>query len=413
MIAESTLARARLSNVDALRGFALLGILAVNVCVFADGYYGSGVIDPDHRGAMDQVVRFMVTMIFETKFYLLFSFLFGYSFTLQMESAERAGVSFRPRMLRRLAGLLAVGLVHGALLYHGEILSTYALLGLLLLCVRRIRPQPAAVAAVVLIAVASSAWVGFGVAAIGTGGSADTVLAADNAAHMADAYNGSVASTIGYHAGQLPNSILAILLLQGAGALATFLIGLAAGKVEFFVNVDRYRGALRNLLKYGLPIGLSGAAFYAWTATMRPGTGWEMVGFGVSELTGPVLMASYIALGLALFTTGRGAAIEAMLAPAGKMALSNYLGQSLALGIVFTAYGFRLSGDISPLETVGIVIAVFGFQLWVSRQWLRAHSYGPAEWVLRAITIAGRPSWRTRKLSPPQQLDRDSRQGVR
>jgi uncharacterized protein len=126
-------ANTRLLNVDALRGFALLGILVVNIWAFADPYYASKSTNPTYDSGVDHGVRFIVGLLFETKFYLLFSFLFGYSFTLQMAAAERAGSAFIPRMLRRQGGLLVIGLAHGALLYYGEILSTYAILGLVLI----------------------------------------------------------------------------------------------------------------------------------------------------------------------------------------------------------------------------------------------------------------------------------------
>lgn len=82
---------ARLQHVDALRGFALLGILAVNIWSFADPYYASPTSNPAYSSALDHLVRWLVSVFFEAKFYLLFSFLFGYSFTLQMSSAERSG----------------------------------------------------------------------------------------------------------------------------------------------------------------------------------------------------------------------------------------------------------------------------------------------------------------------------------
>ena len=80
---------ARLQQVDALRGFALFGILVVNIGVFASPYYGSGVVDPAFGRPLDLAASWVFGLLFETKFYLLFSFLFGYSFTLQMAAAER------------------------------------------------------------------------------------------------------------------------------------------------------------------------------------------------------------------------------------------------------------------------------------------------------------------------------------
>ena len=118
----------RLAQVDALRGFALFGILVVNIGVFASPFYANGITDPTFSGAWDVAVRWLVAWLFETKFYLLFSFLFGYSFTLQMSAAERGGAAFGPRFLRRLVGLALLGLAHAVLFYQGDILLTYCLL---------------------------------------------------------------------------------------------------------------------------------------------------------------------------------------------------------------------------------------------------------------------------------------------
>ncbi len=128
---------ARLLHLDALRGFALLGILMVNIATFASAYYGMAVPDPLFPRPVDNAVRWLVSFLFETKFYLLFSFLFGYSFTLQMNSAQQRGTAFVPRMLRRLVGLWLIGAMHAVFLYQGDILCTYALLGLVLLLLRR------------------------------------------------------------------------------------------------------------------------------------------------------------------------------------------------------------------------------------------------------------------------------------
>src|SRR3990167_8314845 len=118
--------------IDALRGFALLGILMVNAGSFASTYFGVGVSDPAFSRPVDHAVRWLVRFFFETKFYLLFSMLFGYSFALQMDAAQRTGSAFVPRFLRRLLGLALLGLVHAWLLFAGDILVTYALLGVLL-----------------------------------------------------------------------------------------------------------------------------------------------------------------------------------------------------------------------------------------------------------------------------------------
>ena len=104
--------RARVLDVDALRGFALLGIFFVNITFMASAYPGNLVNDPHFVTPADSIARFLTTTLFSMKFYLLFSFLFGYSFVLQMEAADRAGASFAPRMVRRAIGLFALGVGH-------------------------------------------------------------------------------------------------------------------------------------------------------------------------------------------------------------------------------------------------------------------------------------------------------------
>lgn len=400
MSSATTAARSRLLDVDALRGFALLGILTVNVWAFASAYYGSGVSDPAYDSGVDRAARFAVSMFFETKFYLLFSFLFGYSFTLQMAAAERAGAAFRPRIVRRQLGLLAIGIAHGTLLFHGDILSTYAVLGLVLLLLRGISPARAVKTAIWLIALSGVAWTLLGVAALAEGGTTDVAAAHAQATHTTAAFRGSVASVTSEHVALLPQTLAFVLLFQAPSAMAMFLLGLAAGRRRLFVDIEALRPRLQRMLRVGLPIGLGGSAVYAYIAVFRPGSGAEIIGLGIDLLTAPLLAAAYVAGALLVFRSRGGRRLATVLAPAGRSALSNYLLQSLVSGVVFTAYGFGLIGRLAPIAVLGLVPVVFSAQLALSAWWLRAHAYGPVEWLLRAVTIASWPPWRKRPVAP-------------
>ncbi|CAM3823027.1 DUF418 domain-containing protein [Tsukamurella ocularis] len=122
----------RIAPLDALRGFALGGIFVVNVGLMAD---------PD--GFAPGVVRDLVDVVFHHKFYVLFSFLFGYSLTLQFRSAERDGASARARTARRLAALAVIGALHAVLLFTGDVLFGYGVIGIALLALSRMRPRSA------------------------------------------------------------------------------------------------------------------------------------------------------------------------------------------------------------------------------------------------------------------------------
>ncbi|MGW9067328.1 DUF418 domain-containing protein [Achromobacter animicus] len=389
-------ARPRLAHVDALRGFALFGILVVNINVFAFPFYGGGVPDPVYSSPVDVTVRWLVAWLFETKFYLLFSFLFGYSFTLQMSAAERADAAFAPRFLRRLLGLAALGMAHAILFYQGDILVTYALLGLALLLCRRMDPGRALRVALWLIALASAVW-----GTLGALSFLDPVPAGYALQYKADAlasieaYRGTVGTTIAQHIKELTEAIwFTVLFVQGPFVFAMFLTGYALGRRNALADPWRSRRALGLLCALCVLPGLAGAAAYATSALPHARVMWELPGLAVGMFTAPLLSLSYGAAFLLALRTGPGERLGVWLAPAGRMALSNYLMQSVVCAFLFTAWGLRLYAAVTPLAALLIAVAIFAAQLPLSAWWLRHHAYGPVEWFLRALTIGARPPWR-------------------
>ncbi len=384
MKGPSVSAQSRLVRLDALRGFALFGILAVNVWVFATGYYASGIADP----ARDPVIQWIVSMFFETKFYLLFSFLFGYSFTLQMDAAARRGVAFRPRMLRRHVGLAVIGAAHAALLFHGDILTTYAVLGLVLLALRGISPRRAVWLGVGLLLADGALWTALGVLDVLTHTPVDATTASARVAETVAAYRGTPATVVAEHLRQLPGTLELVVFVQAPSALAMFLLGFAAGRRQVLAEPRRYRPLWSWLLRAGVPIGLVGAGCYAYIAVNHPGSGAETLAIGVSVLTAPLLAGGYVAALLRLFDTRA----ATMFAAVGRVALSNYILQSVILGVVFTAYGFGLVGRLSYGAVAGLVVGIYAVQAALSALWLRSHRYGPLEWLLRAVTTGAWPA---------------------
>src|SRR5699024_881320 len=128
----------RIHDVDALRGFALLGIFVVNITFMASASPGNLVDDPLFSTPPADAARLIVAVLLPMKFDLLFSYLFGYRFVLQMVSAQRAAQAFAPRMLTRILGLLLLRAAHIVLLYGGDVLTTYAVPALVLLAMHRV-----------------------------------------------------------------------------------------------------------------------------------------------------------------------------------------------------------------------------------------------------------------------------------
>lgn len=381
----------RISDVDALRGFALLGILQVNIMAFSSVFYGLPTGEPEVGIAFNDLVHLFISTIFEMKFYLLFSFLFGYSVTLQMQSAVRAGEAFVPRFLRRQAGLWVIGLLHAVLLFHGDILSTYAILGVLLLFWRNKTDRTLVKSAIWLIGITATLWALLGVLQWSVSEVQDPAQDILNAQQAYIAYTGSFGSVIMQHINELQVMWLILLLIQAPCALAMFLLGFLAGRRQFLAQPDQYRPYLKPAIKAGLIIGLPASLITALTALLGSGTHWEIFGLALSLVTAPLLTFGIIALMLKFFGTERGLFWRDALAPAGRMALSNYLLQSLICGFIFYGYGLVLIDQTTAIGNVMIVLVIFAFQLFFSHWWMRNFYYGPLEWLLRALTIGRWP----------------------
>lgn len=382
----------RLPTLDILRGFALFGILQVNIMLFASAYYGlAGSDDVSPWGVL-------VSFLFEFKFYLLFSFLFGYGVALQLASRQARGLAGPGPIPRRLVGLFVLGVAHGVLLYTGDILTTYALLGGLLLAVHAWPTRRRVMVAVLLTLACAALWVGIAAMEwrfpeIGKGSAvfddADAALAA---------YRGTPMSVITQNVQTLGDMVWVILLVQGPGAFAMFLLGTVAAARGLLASEDAWRAWLPRACRVGLMLGLPGAAFYAYAAHFLSETPWGSVGLAVEMMTAPFLTLAWAGLVLLGLDRARHHAwasrLSGLLTAAGRMSLTNYLTQSLACALIFHAYGLALI-DRVPLALAGaLAVLIYGLQMLASRWWLQRYRHGPVEWLLRAWTHGQFPPWR-------------------
>ncbi|KRF09017.1 hypothetical protein ASH00_04930 [Arthrobacter sp. Soil782] len=376
---------ARLREVDALRSFALGGILMVNIWYFADPFTLAAEISPNHRSAADLAVRFTVAALFEAKFYLLFSFLFGYSFDLQWRAAIAATASPVQRMQRRLAALFVLGLLHGLVLFFGDILLTYALMGLILLATHSLRTSTAVITGSALIGGIGSLILAVGLFIAGAGAGAPSAdIAVDPGA-----LTQSPSSAFSANADNFLENVAGVVFVQGPLSLGMFYIGLAAARARLFERPLSTR-MLTTTAATCLPVGLAAGVFQAYLTTYGSGDRFSVLAFGISTLTAPLQTAGYVSLLLLLFRTAAGARLCGLLAPAGRMALTNYLLQSVIMALVFTAYGLRLSDGLPASAVAGIAVVIFAAQLILSRLLLARIRIGPAEWLLRSITYGRR-----------------------
>ncbi len=376
----------RIAILDVLRGFALFGILIANVMVVSTllTLVGDGDDLLLFDSATDRAVLAATDVLFLGKFFLLFSFLFGYSFTLQIEAAGRAGVAAVPRLLRRCGVLFAIGLVHAFFLWFGDILTLYAVLCLLLILLRRLRPLTAAVLGCGLLVATSL------LALVPSDGSGPDLEFLDFAwAH--EAYTGNPLDTLGAQLTLAPKFMGVIWTGQGPQAFGMFLLGLAAGKVRLLESGPRLSPWLVRLQWIGL---LAGGSMAIWMFVGTDDGELPAIGGALQTLTNPLVTFAYAVTIVRLAGRGGTSRLAAALAPAGRMAATNYIAQSVVFAVVYTGYGFALVDRVPPLGVVAIAVVTYILQLVASAWWLKRHPYGPVEWVMRAVTNAKIPVWR-------------------
>ncbi|GAA5079426.1 uncharacterized protein HNP84_009901 [Thermocatellispora tengchongensis] len=370
----------RVHEIDAVRGFALGGILVANIGLFADpGYSAGGGVLPITAGPVALVINTLVL----TKFYVIFSFLFGYSFTLQMRSW---GEAVRPRMLRRCLGLFVLGVAQGFLIWVGDILTLYAALGLILLAVRRIRPRTAVKAGCWIIGVWSALWLALaGLTLLDPGSGAVPPLDTAAAARAEALFTGGPLDVLRFQAETYPTIAMFVWAFQGPMAMAMFLFGLAAGKSRLLEEPERWARLAPRVLWLGYGVGLPAAVFFTWS-TLTGGSA-QLLGMALNNLTSPLLSAAYVVT--LLMVVRRAPAVARALAPAGRASASNYIGQSVLACLIFSGYGLALAGELAPIAVMGVVAVMYATLLALSAWWLRRHRQGPVEWALRRFTLLG------------------------
>jgi len=391
----------RIVLLDVLRGFALLGILLMNIEGFA-GPLNTALtgIDPTLSGA-DRIADALVYFFVQGKFYTLFSMLFGMGFAVMSARAEGARRPFVPFYLRRSLGLLVIGLAHALLLWSGDILVSYALLSLLLLAFAEAptRWLPAIAIGIYLLA---SAWVLlFGV--IGTLAAHDATFQQQLADVGAQWQQGVEAQRQAFgHGTYLQATAQRLrdfaesvrgLLVNGPTMLGMFLLGAWFLRSGVIAAPQRH-ARLFAWLRWGvMPLGLVLMAASVWIAPYMDPTRLDIslaLAWALASVANLLMCLGYLAWVTRLAHALRG------LAPAGRMALSNYLLQSLLCTLLFYGYGAGLFERLPRAWQIPFALALFAVQVGASHLWLRTFRFGPVEWLWRAFTYLQWPPMRRR-----------------
>ena len=400
---------ARIDAIDVLRGFALLGILVMNVQSFAmpQAAYFNPTAYGDLEGA-NLYVWLAGRMLADQKFMTIFSMLFGAGIVLMAGRAEARGGRAGRVHYRRMGWLLVIGLLHAHLLWYGDILFIYAVCGLVLYPLRHLSPGRLLALGTTLLAVGSALSVGAGMSLPYWPEEALSAFTDDAWRPTPEMIEAELAVYRGGWLDQLPSrsaDALAfetlLLITWGfwrAGGL--MLIGMGLFQREVFGarrSTRFYAGLIAAAVLVGLPL-------QAYGLSLDFARGWPAWSFflGLQFNYWPSIAVSLGWVGLVMLAC-RSASLRGVTRPfaaVGQTALTNYLLQTVLCTTIFYGHGLGWFGSVDRVGQMGVVAGVWALQLIASPLWLRRFRFGPAEWAWRSLTYGVRQPLRRATLDP-------------
>ena len=388
---------------DVLRGFAIFGIFLANLNAFS--WYD--FVNPAATSNMllprwDNKMLFLHHVLIEGKFYSIFSFLFGWGVTLQLMRLQKKGVTPFPIIKRRLFIMLLLGAFH-LLLWPGDIVFFYALLGFVLLPLFRFSNKQLLITSFILIL---SPVLLYGLKMIfpilnfpseilaKTGGLVDyklngvtneeTFRAFINKANWFDILKGDIAGFF-YRYSDL------LFISRISKVLGMMLIGVVVGRTDFYKKIATNKKILFYIIAFGIFIALPANYMLAWYMKNSNGAYYRLTVKGFYQTIAysigvAPLAATYVALFMLLFQNMKAQKALSILAPVGKMAFSNYIIQTLIGNFVFYNAGLGYMQKVGPVYYTLFGLIIFIIQIIISTIWLHYFNYGPLEWLWRSST---------------------------
>lgn len=369
-------------DLDALRGVALLGVLLVNLHVgFRISLFESIFTFHSRPGWANRAVDILIAWLLEFKAFTLFSFLFGVGIGVQAERAVSRKIRGSHFFVRRFAVLLAIGLCHMFLIWNGDILTLYAVCGFLLVPLIQLSTRWLAIAGIALVAL--SPYLPFFDSLFPT----DAAMHAHAVVATAGYANGSFSEIMTLRFSEAWRFIAPLLISSLPRVFGLMLMGIAAWRSGVVQRPEDHRKMLKTILVVSGVVGVVTTTLLIWskeTGLPPPGVFDWLYPYSV------VLLAFAYGAGLLLLFNYskdvRDSWLTRLFAAGGRMALSNYLAQSVIFSFLFYAFGFGLFGRLGSAVAAALGLFVFAAQLVISSWWLRRFHFGPAEWFWRSLT---------------------------
>ena len=383
---------ARIDAIDVLRGLALFGVLVINlVYEFRVSIFEQFLPATEPVGGIDRAANAVLAALFEFKAFVLFSFLVGVGLAIQHDRLARRDDRL-VLLVRRLTALLAFGLLHLVFIWNGDILTEYAVAGLVVLPLLRAPRWAVAIAAcAALLLYLMLPWLSLPIDLPGP-----AWLQAHVAAAHATYGHGSWPAIQAFRMAEIP-ALAALHLQVFARTVALILIGVLVWRSGALERPAAYTRLFASTAAAALAVAMA-LSIASGSLSTRSGLALPAHYRIIAGTLAPIaLAAAYAALVFMIVPGRRAASLVGWAAPVGRMAFSNYIAQSLLLGLVFYGYGLGLMGRIGVAAGVAIAVAIFVAQAFTSRWWLRNHPFGPLEWLWRTLMYGARQPWRRRR----------------
>lgn len=398
----------RIIDLDILRGIALFGILVVNLQLFANPFFSiiseTGLFQEWYNQAAATFIR----IFFEGKFITLFSFLFGIGFYIFAQRLKLKEMSFYPVFLRRMGLLFFIGFIHASLFWAGDILAPYAIGGVLLMLFFKREDKTIKVWMGVLIGgmtlmfMALMLLVMFAMnnPEIGEGMAEGFVQQemeyAEQVQRGYEVHESGSYSEIMAYRGEERSFVWLGMLFSPAGLayiLAIFLFGLFIGRKGILDNPQIFRDYFISNRRRNVLIGLLFSIFYAITYEYVDPiffNYWYLLQIVAFFIGTPLLCFGYVDFILKMIQKAGESSWLSQFAPVGRMALTNYLMQTIICTTIFSGYGLGFFGKLSPVMVLPIAIVLFALQVWFSRWYFTKFKMGPMERLWRMGTYLRR-----------------------
>lgn len=381
----------RINSIDALRGFALFGILMFH-CMEHFDLMTIPVIDSPIWQTIDNGVYSVISFLFAGKAYAIFSLLFGLSFFMQMDSQAEKGIDFRWRFLWRLTILLLLGYLNG-LVYMGEFFVVYAILGIILIPLFKVPSKWLIIIAGLLFLQIPDIISFISLLSGKTPNEPSAAVSYMDQLYVtcADIFtNGSLKEVVEFNSwkGQLAKLLWVFNNLRYPQLIGLFICGMLIGRAGIHKSEEK----MRKYSKKVLPMSITAFVLFYGISLILSSIGIE----GFALRTGTALFRSYASLAqmliyiccfiLLYYNNFKARKIFDRIAPVGRMSVTNYMAQSFIGVFLFYGFGANLAAQLSFLQCMLLGLVIYAVQVLYSNWWIKRYYYGPMEWIWRIIT---------------------------